>query len=320
MALKERLKKLKDNTPQKKEIESNTILSLIRQLKKENEKQLNEAIVELKSEIKEEIRKTKDDVTMDGFFSDLEPEKNIAKKTVKEEIRSFKEEVTEKIKSVLRQLKENNDSLVVSTKKSVDIGTAALNKATGESLKSLRKEAANVEKQSREVISTFSNLSKEIEKKRGPKGDKGDKGDVGIALDGSDGRDGSPDLPIDIKNKLEKLKGEKRLDKSAIKGLEELFNDFKRAINNLTTKKGGGGGGMGQPQHETFAISAGTISVTTSFNIAAGGNAIFKAAYEGAELHKDTHFTVSGKVITFDSDVQAQFLNDTNFDVTYIRT
>jgi hypothetical protein len=37
-------------------------------------------------------------------------------------------------------------------------------------------------------------------------------------------KDGSPDTPEEIRNKLEKLYGENRLDKSAIRGLEEIEN------------------------------------------------------------------------------------------------
>lgn len=53
----------------------------------------------------------------------------------------------------------------------------------------------------------------------GPKGDKGDsiKGDKG-----DDGDDGSPDSAEDIRNKLEGLEDDERLDASAIKGLDEL--------------------------------------------------------------------------------------------------
>ena len=75
---------------------------------------------------------------------------------------------------------------------------------------------------------------------RGDKGETGDKGDRGergfngergesiigpmgpIGLKGErgeDGKDGSPDIPKEIKNKLESLKGEERLDASAIKNL-----------------------------------------------------------------------------------------------------
>lgn len=56
---------------------------------------------------------------------------------------------------------------------------------------------------------------------RGPMGPRGFKGE-----DGLDGKDGSPDKPSDIVKKLESLKGQDRLDISAIKG-------FKPNITNL---------------------------------------------------------------------------------------
>ena len=49
-------------------------------------------------------------------------------------------------------------------------------------------------------------------------GSKGDKGDQGRP-----GRDGSPDSPAKIKEKLESLEGDNRLDASAIKGLDDMI-------------------------------------------------------------------------------------------------
>lgn len=69
---------------------------------------------------------------------------------------------------------------------------------------------------------------------KGEKGDKGDRGEKGergatfIAMRGAKGEQGekgeagSPDTPAQIRDKLEVLKGDDRLDKSAIKGLEEI--------------------------------------------------------------------------------------------------
>ncbi len=53
--------------------------------------------------------------------------------------------------------------------------------------------------------------------------------------DGVDGKDGSPDTPEQIKDKLESLKGDSRIDKSAIKGLEKVVSsaDLDRAISIL---------------------------------------------------------------------------------------
>ena len=63
----------------------------------------------------------------------------------------------------------------------------------------------------------------------GPKGDKGDKGDYVAGPPGSEGlpgKDGSPDSPEIIVGKLQSLKGEARLDASAIKNLPELIREL----------------------------------------------------------------------------------------------
>lgn len=53
----------------------------------------------------------------------------------------------------------------------------------------------------------------------GTPGEKGEKGDKGESIKGEPGKDGSPDTPKDIKEKLETLKGDERLDATAIKNL-----------------------------------------------------------------------------------------------------
>lgn len=100
---------------------------------------------------------------------------------------------------------------------------------------------------------------------QGDKGDKGDKGDMGPqgpqgetgpegkpgkdgkngvngshgldgidgidgrdGLNGKDGKDGSPDTPDDIRNKLESLKEESRLDAKAIKNLPQFTREIVR--------------------------------------------------------------------------------------------
>ena len=70
------------------------------------------------------------------------------------------------------------------------------------------------------------------DKVRGLKnGDKGDKGDRG--------KNGSPDTPEEIRNKLEGLNGDERIDKSAIRGLEELIRGIGKGTG-LTFFGGGG--------------------------------------------------------------------------------
>lgn len=68
--------------------------------------------------------------------------------------------------------------------------------------------------------------AKLAEVKDGERGEKGDKGEKGNK--GERGNDGSPDSPAQIRDKLEKLKGEDRLDASAIKGLEDRLSKLER--------------------------------------------------------------------------------------------
>lgn len=63
----------------------------------------------------------------------------------------------------------------------------------------------------------------------GTQGPKGDKGEPGQSIVGPAGRDGSPDMAEDIRNKLELLTGDERLDKSAIRGLDTLEADLQAA-------------------------------------------------------------------------------------------
>lgn len=176
------------------------------------------------------------------------------------------------------------------------------------------------------------------------KGDKGDRGDGGkdgntpiVGIDfpfpenGKDaddekiikevtknipkpenGKDGSPDKGEDIVKKINTLPitPETQIDASHIKNLPKAGKVKKK-----------GGGGMGDVIHETFDISAGTTSIVLANEVAANGNAIMTFTYQNARLEMTNHYTVGGdrKTITFNSDVQAQFTNDTVCAITYIR-
>lgn len=129
-----------------------------------------------------------------------------------------------------------------------------------------------------------------------------------------DGADGSPDEPEQIADKLNTL--EEKVDIGVIKGLKNYFDNINKKIQEAKSSKGGG---MGNPQHESFTLTEGQTSVTTGFNIAAQGRAIFKAAMNGSESHYGEHFTVSGKTISFPVDIQAQIKTGYIFDITYIR-
>ena len=149
----------------------------------------------------------------------------------------------------------------------------------------------------------------------GPQGDKGDKGDPGKdgkngvdglngldgkdgrdGVDGKDGKDGSPDTAEQVRNKLETLKDDERLDKDAIKGLKELLEEITRVA---STKVVGGGGRRLQPVKFSF-VGDGS---TTSFALATNpyDEALIFAHSEGQWLQPGTHFNLVGKnlVTTF---------------------
>lgn len=80
---------------------------------------------------------------------------------------------------------------------------------------------------------------------RGVKGDKGERGEQGEqgeqgtggenGRNGEDGKDGSPDTATEIRNKLEMLSGDDRLDKSFIKGLDEIEKNITRIGSRVQT-------------------------------------------------------------------------------------
>ena len=128
----------------------------------------------------------------------------------------------------------------------------------------------------------------------GPKGDTGEKG-----------KDGSPDTAEQVRDKLQTLIGEARLDKSAIKGLAEEIAVIMRAIREKTVAQKGGGG-MGNVQHESFNVSSATTTVATAYAIGGAGFAIFGAYYNGQQIQRGTHYTVGGNrktlTLTFTPD------------------
>jgi len=108
---------------------------------------------------------------------------------------------------------------------------------------------------------------------QGPRGERGEVGPMGPAgLDGRDGesivgpmgpagKDGSPDTPLQIVEKLESLEGDERLDKKAIKGLEDIEKD----ITDLKARPVGGRG------------SARKVTYVKRYNLSDQLNGVLKA-------------------------------------------
>lgn len=162
---------------------------------------------------------------------------------------------------------------------------------------------------------------------KGDKGDTGEKGEQGErGLDGKDGKngldglngidgkdgvdgkngengkDGSPDTAEDIVKKLETLDGDDRLDKSAIKGLDEEFKRIEKI-----KSASGGVRRVYQPYRDKFTSQ--TDGVTKTFYLSREPLQTNTIMVFGTDfpiiLDPDTDFTVAGKALTLTSAVPA---------------
>lgn len=170
------------------------------------------------------------------------------------------------------------------------------------------------------------------------KGDKGDAGKDGLdGIDGRNGRDGRDgkngrdgldgkdgvtpnledmvpfvlaklpkvdDMTADkIARSLETLKGNDRLDKSAIKGLDELVANLTRMINEKTRPDRGGGGGGDSVQY--VDLSAQLNGVLKTFTIPAHRKIVSISADSAPfnAFRPTTDFTHTRTSITFTSQI-----------------
>ena len=140
-----------------------------------------------------------------------------------------------------------------------------------------------------------------VQGERGFDGDKGIKGDKGEK--GDHGKDGLEISVGDIKNKLESLKGDERLDASAIKGLAKRV----RAFQDRGALVLGGGGGGGQATFPTVErriyneIPAGSINDSNvTFTLASPPvNNSAQIYLNGLRQAITTDFTITNASITF---------------------
>lgn len=112
----------------------------------------------------------------------------------------------------------------------------------------------------------------------GPKGNDGADGRDGEqGVPGRDGKDGSPDTPDEIKKKLETLKGEKRLDASAIKNLPEFVEQLPQ-LSRLVT---GGGAAPDLSGYLTTTAAAATYLKLDTSNDPLTGSLAWSTATQG---------------------------------------
>lgn len=133
----------------------------------------------------------------------------------------------------------------------------------------------------------------------GPKGDKGDPGESITGPRGPKGNDGSPDTPKQIRDKLETLKGDERLDRSAIKGLDD---ELKRIDSKSNTSFA-----ISRGQVKAYDLSASLNGVTKTFALPAFWLIIDVKLSSAPVLRPTTDFTSDGNAmtITFTSQIDA---------------
>lgn len=121
---------------------------------------------------------------------------------------------------------------------------------------------------------------------------------------GKDGSDGSPDTATDIRNKLSTLKGSKRLDKSAIKGIEDLEQRISDASNIYLPSGGGSGsggtsGGLTAVAHDATMTGDGTVGSPLSV---VGAGAVWGAITGTLSDQTDLQTALNGKAPSLGAD------------------
>lgn len=120
---------------------------------------------------------------------------------------------------------------------------------------------------------------------------------------------------LDIRNYLEALPEDDKLEIEAIRGLRKELDELRKMKSGSSSGGSIFGGISHTPTHETFTMNGSDTTVTLSQGVAAGGNAIIALRYQGQVLDMTTHYTVNGNKITF---VGFTPENGTIISVTYI--
>lgn len=152
----------------------------------------------------------------------------------------------------------------------------------------------------------------------GPPGRDGKDGESIVGPQGEPGKDGSPDTPEQIREKLASLEDDKRLDISAIKGVEDLE---KKIISQVPR----GGGGVSaiavaaafkyifKTEEPVGAIDGVNLTYTVSSPIWV----IIGFYINGEQIAQLPNYTFANRTITFSTALPAA-LSGTDFEVKYI--
>ena len=115
-------------------------------------------------------------------------------------------------------------------------------------------------------------------------------------------KDGSPDTPLDIRNKLETLTGDNRLDKSAIRGIEEIERVLKAPTDGKTFVIGG----RGRNSVHLYDLSSQLNGVLKTFTLPSNFGVIGVWCSSMPNAFRPTiDYTEGNKTITFTDEINA---------------
>lgn len=128
-----------------------------------------------------------------------------------------------------------------------------------------------------------------------------------------------PDMAEDIRNKLELLQGEERLDRSAIRGLDD-YDDIKKAVSEQ--KSEGGVSNMRIIQAFKYILKTenptGDIDgVNTAYTVSQPIFAVLSFSLNGEIIAQLPNYTVSNRTITFSTALPAAY-SGRDFEIKYI--
>lgn len=136
--------------------------------------------------------------------------KQVADRLLEKAAVTLTEQTQTKIKEVLKSLGDDYDRYLASLKSNASLNKEEIQKA--------------VKAQNERAFKRLQDLIDNIQLP-----ENGKDGKDGQSIPGRDGKDGSPDTPTEVRDKLETLKDDERLDWTAIKGLPDYLKMAKRA-------------------------------------------------------------------------------------------
>lgn len=190
-------------------------------------------------------------------------------------------------------------------------GFAAIVDAVREYVQPLFDRLDKAEGAAKDLLQQLSN----IKLTPGPTGPQGPKGDTVVGprgpaaqdgKDGNDGKDGSPDTPVEIRTKLESLRGQERLHISALDGVDELRGTVEaRPKRNI----------FGIPSRGMFLYVAGVKKgIISNLNVVGAGGAT--VAYSKVNGQDTLTITATGGGITVETPTGAVNASNTQFTPT----